>query len=276
MTAHSNPNPLNKKIPLVELFGPTIQGEGHVIGLPTYFLRFGLCDYNCTMCDSRHAIDPEQVKANAEWLTQDEIFKKFHIRSFWNDTTNTVTFSGGNPCIHDLSHLVRLLRNNGYFICVETQGTFHPTWLHDCYIVTVSPKGPGMGERLDLNVLDEFMQDLREHPGLNMKVVLFDTPDIEVAAALYTRYCNWTFDNVRKLPVTKIANINSILLPSDRFFLSLGNPHLKSELTEKSLTDDLRTRYLELWKELQNHPVLNSVRFLPQWHVFLYGNRKGV
>jgi 7-carboxy-7-deazaguanine synthase len=30
-----------------EIFGPTIQGEGALIGLPTVFVRTGGCDYRC-------------------------------------------------------------------------------------------------------------------------------------------------------------------------------------------------------------------------------------
>src|SRR6476661_4406823 len=87
----------NKPIPLMEVFGPTIQGEGLVIGQQTYFLRFGLCDYKCVMCDSMHAVDPHRVKANAEWLTQEEILNK--LGSIYKpNSTRWVTLSGGNPC----------------------------------------------------------------------------------------------------------------------------------------------------------------------------------
>ena len=74
---HEHKPKVDKKLPLMELFGPTIQGEGTVIGQQTYFLRFGLCDYKCRMCDSMHAVDPRLVKANATYLTQAEIFEQF-------------------------------------------------------------------------------------------------------------------------------------------------------------------------------------------------------
>jgi 7-carboxy-7-deazaguanine synthase len=47
--------------PVVEVFGPTIQGEGALAGLPTLFVRFGGCDYRCSWCDSLLAVLPEQV-----------------------------------------------------------------------------------------------------------------------------------------------------------------------------------------------------------------------
>lgn len=45
-----------KKMPIMEIFGPTIQGEGLVIGRKTMFVRTGGCDYSCSWCDSVQAI----------------------------------------------------------------------------------------------------------------------------------------------------------------------------------------------------------------------------
>ena len=35
-----------EKMPIMEVFGPTIQGEGMVIGQKTIFIRTGGCDYH--------------------------------------------------------------------------------------------------------------------------------------------------------------------------------------------------------------------------------------
>ena len=40
------------KIPVLEIFGPTIQGEGMVVGQKTMFIRTAGCDYSCAWCDS--------------------------------------------------------------------------------------------------------------------------------------------------------------------------------------------------------------------------------
>lgn len=257
----------DKKIPLVEVFGPTIQGEGALIGQPTYFLRFGLCDYKCKMCDSMHAVDPLQVKANAKWLTNVGITEAFHTHRLvllqGQHTTKWVTFSGGNPCIHDLTDLCLNLVLDEFHIAVETQGTFCPRWLKHTDLVTISPKGPGMGEKLELDKLDAFMDRMSvwdlQHV---MKVVIFDQRDIEMAAMLYERY------------VVDMKTINE-----GQFFLSLGNPEppgiAKHAYTRSAQNDRMIGWYLQLWEELKNHPVLSGVRFLPQWHCMLWGNEKG-
>src|SRR5690606_39988469 len=45
------------KIPVIEIFGPTIQGEGMVIGQKTMFVRTAGCDYSCSWCDSAFTWD---------------------------------------------------------------------------------------------------------------------------------------------------------------------------------------------------------------------------
>ena len=49
---------MNERIRISEIFGPTIQGEGPLIGRPTVFVRTGGCDYRCTWCDTLYAVLP--------------------------------------------------------------------------------------------------------------------------------------------------------------------------------------------------------------------------
>lgn len=257
-----------KRIPLVEVFGPTIQGEGSVIGQQTYFLRFGLCDSKCVMCDSMHAVDPRQVKKNAEWLTQFEIAGK--LEHIWKEgSTRWVTFSGGNPCIHDLGVLVALLKATGWNIAVETQGTVYPEWLKAVDVITISPKGPGIGENTDFEVLDQFMdattvkfsvlEGIFHAPECVMKVVVFDQRDLEFAASVYERYASYV----------------------SSFFLSQGNPYppgyyeSEAPATHLEHIDQLLKNYRMLFEDISVHPVLSKTKFLPQWHLFVWGNDRG-
>ncbi|MED4958776.1 7-carboxy-7-deazaguanine synthase QueE, partial [Paenibacillus macerans] len=47
----------NPPIPVLEVFGPTVQGEGMVIGQKTMFVRTAGCDYRCVWCDSAFTWD---------------------------------------------------------------------------------------------------------------------------------------------------------------------------------------------------------------------------
>lgn len=78
---------------IAEIFGPTIQGEGALIGETTVFVRTGGCDYRCAWCDSLHAVDPAFRHTWAAMTTN----------AFWAKITHhskgkplTVSLSGGN------------------------------------------------------------------------------------------------------------------------------------------------------------------------------------
>ncbi len=270
-----------KTIPLVELFGPTVQGEGTVIGQQTYFLRFGLCDYKCVMCDSMHAVNPALVKKNAQWLTQDEIYDKFidHRDNRDGVTTKWVTFSGGNPAIHDLSLLLGKLKLGGFRVNVETQGTRYQGWLNKVDSLTVSPKGPGMGETHNHQVFAEFIQALVDHasfgkvegtmflPDLCFKIVVFDQRDLDFAVEIF----HWLKHDSPLNEALKGMDL------SQYFYLSLGNPNpppIDGTVAQFSIQDSLK-RYKMLYEDIQNHPVLCDVRWLPQWHAFVWGNDAG-
>lgn len=265
-----------KKIPVMEMFGPTFQGEGAEAGVQTYFIRFGLCDYECKMCDSLHAVLPKSVKELATWETQDEIFERF--RALYEATPGAVrhiTFSGGNPCIHDLTHLVERLRALDFVINVETQGTKSPAWLKDCNLVTCSPKGPGMGEDCKPEVLLEFVR--KNYSNMCMKCVVFDQRDLEFA--------NECFQLARKYGVSEL-------------YLSLGNPYPPGSDNEKklwqavcdSVEDEgarnsvfdgrlkltLLEQYTQQCEELLADGRFPDVRFFPQMHVLAWANKAEV
>lgn len=256
-----------KKVPVIEIFGPTVQGEGMMIGVRTTFIRFGLCDYKCTMCDSMHAVDPVQVKANAKWMTSEEILEELQPHQKGCDW---VTLSGGNPCIHDLNKLVLGIKSLGIKIAVETQGTFCPSWLHMCDVVTVSPKSPGMGEQFEEEKFYNFVQQFQFHPGFNVKVVVFSMADIDWA-----------------------RTINEVMVDAglgEKMYLSLGNPYPPGkddaldglgDMDDSIHANDrlkltLLQNYMQLTEDLLQIPDMRNVKFLPQMHVLTWANKQKV
>lgn len=248
---------MSKKLPVMEIFGPTIQGEGAMIGIQTTFIRFGLCDYKCTMCDSMHAVDPAQVKANAQWLLPIEIIPL--LEPHHSSGCEWVTLSGGNPAIHDLSNLVLdvqdVLRVK---VAVETQGTLMPEWLHFCDNITVSPKSPGMGEKFEPALFERFLMNFKYHQGFNVKVVVFSMADIEWA-----------------------KQINYAMLEEglgDKMYISLGNPYPPGNPNEP-ITNELRIKLLDEYALMVQDLIdskMPNVKFLPQLHVLAWGNKQGV
>lgn len=287
---HENPLPRGKEksIPVIEIFGPTIQGEGTVAGVQTIFIRFGLCDFKCTMCDSMHAVDPKLVKANATWMTNQEIFIALTEFMMKNNCSHieTITLSGGNPAIHDLTHLVESLNKIGKRVQVETQGTKSPKWLALCDTVVVSPKSPGMGEQFSTEVLRTFIEPLAlevhglgiEGPKLCIKIVVFSALDLEFAASVFAHIMTtWPY----------------LVNPYEAFYLSLGNPYPPkfvlgytdegvegvgvddSNLDKIDLVKNLLSLYNNLSEEILQDQRLRHARFLPQLHVLVWGNDQG-
>jgi 7-carboxy-7-deazaguanine synthase len=255
-------DPAEKKIAVMEIFGPTIQGEGLVAGHQTLFIRFGGCDYRCTKCDSLHAVLPERVQEGATYMTTTEILAQ--VGSLVAATgVRWITLSGGNPAIQQLGPLVRGLHDLGLGIAVETQGTVWANWLVECDVITVSPKGPGMGEVFRPDQFEVFLSQLAGHPGFSVKVVIMDQRDIEFAAALAAKY---TF-------LTQVPDV---------FWLSLGNPFPPAPKEGEEgvggafMWTKLVAHYQVLLEDLMIDKRLRTARILPQVHVLIYGNKKGV
>ena len=85
------------KIPVLEIFGPTIQGEGRVIGRKTMFVRTAGCDYRCSWCDSAFTWDGS-AKEDIKLMTAEEIYDA--LLEIGGHRFNHVTISGGNPAVN--------------------------------------------------------------------------------------------------------------------------------------------------------------------------------
>lgn len=255
-----------RKYQVMEIFGPTIQGEGIQAGFRTGFIRFGGCDYRCEKCDSLHAVIPEMVVRNSQRMTVDEIVAKCE-ELFHPATCDWITFSGGNPAMHDLASLVSILKSKGYKINVETQGSLRPEWLRAVDQITVSPKTPGMGETFEWAKFQKFFATYGN--PICVKVVIFSAQDLVVAEQIDS----WLF---------KSGQFTTEELDNVSLYLSLGNPkppafNEDNELLPSDLTaDELLKDYRILIEEVLQNPHLKRWAFLPQIHVLTYGNQAGV
>lgn len=250
-----------KRFPVIEVFGPTIQGEGVMAGKVTMFIRFGACDYECKHCDSMHAVDKAQIKLKAKYLTADEIVALVK-QTDWSGKCPAVTLSGGNPALWDLTEVVSYLKAAGYYIAVETQGTIWKEWLAKCDLLTVSPKGPSM-HKTDFGQLLDFTSSLNEaiYAGakfdLCVKIPVFDDADLEFAERIIEDY-----------------------FKGEQLYLSLGNswePIFDEQGNQDGfpihrLRQNLCQRYDDLAYKIYQNDTLRNAIFLPQIHVLVYGN----
>jgi len=177
---------MSKKYPVVELFGPTIQGEGIMSGTLTHFLRLGGCSLRCSWCDSMKAVDPQMIASNSTRMTEGDIVNKIVEMPF----VPYVTLTGGDPCMYpDLSDLITMLNRQNYRVAVETQGMHFPKWLCLADVITFSPKGPSSGNVVDPTALYEWLyMNTGEGARRNricIKIVIADEADMSYALGLY-------------------------------------------------------------------------------------------
>lgn len=226
-------------LPVIEIFGPTLQGEGQRIGCKTMFVRLAGCDYGCTWCDSAYTWRAD-VLARAEAMTAEEICGR--LRSL-DPSCREVTISGGNPALHDCGALVALLGQEGYLRHVETQGSRPSPWLRAVDSVTISPKPPSSGMDTDWGLL---RQTVAVSARPDLKVVVFDQNDYDYAQEVHRRH------------------------PGLPFTLQVGN-NVGTDDTAALLE---RLRWMA--ERALSDPGMQGARVLPQMHVLLWGNKRGV
>ena len=124
---------------LVEIF-ESLQGEGRNTGRPCVFVRFAGCNLKCPWCDTDVA-----KKFSASLADIQKELKQYRAKS--------VILTGGEPTlVKEMPELVAALREEGYWIGVETNGTIAAGWLGFVDYVACSPK---RGAPLALSAADE-------------------------------------------------------------------------------------------------------------------------
>ena len=234
--------------PVIEIFGPTIQGEGAEAGLPTHFVRFGGCDYRCSWCDTMYAVDPAVVRATAERLSDVEIVGRLEQLG---GAPRWVTLSGGNPALHHLGALVDSLHERGFLVGAETQGSVWRDWLASLDRLTISPKPPSSGmatERRMARFRDFMAAAVLAREASILKIVCFDDQDLDWARVVAADYSS--------LPL----------------YLSAGTPIP----TPAGLRDAVGDRYRWLCESVAGDPDLGHARVLPQLHVIAWKEATGV
>jgi len=240
------------KIPVIEIFGPTIQGEGMVVGQKTMFVRTAGCDYSCSWCDSAFTWDGSGKHQIAQ-MTAEEIWAD--LKRLGGEGFSFVTISGGNPVLlRNLELLIKILKENEIQIAVETQGSKWQEWLYEIDELTISPKPPSSGMATNYSMLTDIIEKLKNRNSsqhVSLKVVVFNQEDYEYAKDLHLRY------------------------PAIPFYLQVGNDDI-AESDNKQLIDHLLGKYETLIDKVVGDAELKNVRVLPQLHTLVWGNKRGV
>jgi 7-carboxy-7-deazaguanine synthase len=121
-----------KKLPVHERFF-TWQGEGVHLGRSAYFIRTFGCPVKCPWCDSAGTWHPDHTPKDVEKAEVDEL-----VSAVVQSKCDFVVITGGEPTIHDLSHLTSALHQEKVLVYIETCGAF--PFRGDFDWITLSPK----------------------------------------------------------------------------------------------------------------------------------------
>lgn len=148
---------LNEELPIMESFY-TLQGEGFHSGKAAYFIRLGGCDVGCVWCDVKESWDANlHPKVSVQQLLSQVQENPGHL----------VVITGGEPLMHNLDNLTKVLKNHDLITNIETSGA-HPLsgyWDWICF----SPK--------------KFKEPLPEFYDVanELKVIIFNKSDFDFA-----------------------------------------------------------------------------------------------
>jgi len=221
---------------IAELFY-SLQGEGSLIGTPSFFIRASGCNLRCSWCDTPYTSwHPEGSETSLDAICAE----------VQRHPARHVVVTGGEPMIApEIVALTERLRALGIHITVETAGTvFKPV---QCDLMSISPKlanstpeGPWAAQHERLRLQTEVLKKLMASYEYQLKFVIAAPEDLA---------------EVKSLAAALSAPVDRIVLMPEGI-------------------DPARLLERALW--LAEICKRECFRFSPRLHVDLYGNRRGV
>ena len=225
----------------------SIQGEGKLAGVPSFFIRASGCNLRCAWCDTPYA----------SWNpTGTEISVPELLALARQTPARHVVFTGGEPVIMpDAELLCHTFAAAGYHITLETAATIYkPLNIH---LASLSPKlsnsSPSLGSPYHPDAA-KFAPN-HDRQRLNPQTIrafIGSSPDYQL-----------------KFVVAQESDLVEI----EDLLAKLGDIPRSSVLLMPEGTDNLTLRSRTPWlSELCKH---RGYRFCPRLHIDLYGNKRG-
>ena len=135
-----------------EIFGPTIQGEGKLVGTPSIFIRFGRCNFSCVgfaveyetpsgvkkcACDSYYAVDTAFKENWTKYKSYDEIVSEVDklMSIYPYDYKIDIVITGGEPLLYwnneEFQNLLKYYVEIGHKVTIETNASLNLNFQFD-------------------------------------------------------------------------------------------------------------------------------------------------
>ncbi|MCD6359123.1 MAG: 7-carboxy-7-deazaguanine synthase QueE [Dehalococcoidia bacterium] len=167
----------------------SVQGEGINAGKPSVFLRLALCNLACRWCDTRYTWDWEQYDFREQVI---EIPLEEIERQVLSYDCKYLVVTGGEPMIQQesLVPLLEYLKNRGFYVEIETNGTLMP----EENIVSlvnhwsISPKLSNSGNKISTSEIPQCYQFFRGLPNSHFKFVIGNEGDFDGVLGIVQKY----------------------------------------------------------------------------------------
>ena len=216
----------------------SLQGEGELVGMPSFFIRTSGCNLRCSWCDTPYTSwTPEGTRRSVTSL----------VAEASGSGVRHVVITGGEPLLQrEIGLLTQELACKGLHITVETAGTVAPEFV--CDLLSVSPKTANSDPegrwlerhrrlRADVGPLRRLIE---RFPAFQLKFVVREPGDLDDICRL-----------LKKLPPADSHRV--LLMPEGR------DP---SEVAHTAAT--VAALCLE-----------HGFRYTPRLHLDLFGGRRG-
>jgi 7-carboxy-7-deazaguanine synthase len=233
-------------LPISETF-TSIQGEGKLVGTPSFFIRLAGCNLRCSWCDTPYASwSPE-----SEPKTIDDLLAEAET-----SPANHIVITGGEPLIFpQITPLTAALHAAGYHITIETAGTVCPDIT--CDLISISPKLGNSTPIDDPRDPDGSWAKRHEKNRLNPQAIN------TLLAAAPSRQLKFVVTSPSDLPeidaLLETIDPAAPISPADILLMPEGITTPSAQQT--------------LW--IVNTCLERGWRFCPRLHITLFGNTRG-
>lgn len=244
-----------------EIFGPTIQGEGKLIGTPSIFIRVGKCNMKCVgfnveyetpsgikkcSCDSYYAVDTA-FKDQWHKMSYKDIIKK--VEELKPNYNVDIVITGGEPLLYwqneEFQSLLKYYVENNYKVTIETNASLNINFTQDYQekiLFSMSVK------------LSNSLEPLKKRVNINtLTSITNKTKD---------SYLKFVIDKDFKNQATK--EINSILsqIPKiDTYLMPMGD-------TADEINSNCET--------VIDMAIENGFKYCDRLHIRVWDNKRGV
>lgn len=180
----------------------SIQGEGKLTGVPSFFIRVSGCNLRCHWCDTPYA----SWRAEGEDVAPEELLEQVRASGCGH-----VVVTGGEPVIMPgIDELCGLLARDGRHVTLETAGTVFRALPVDLLslspkLSSSTPRDDGAGamrvqherQRINLGALQRWIDTAAE---VQMKFVIQSPRDLEEMQSLLGLLRHWRAEDVLLMP----------------------------------------------------------------------------